>query len=150
MNRKLLTILIAIVVIGLCGLSVWKYVNQPTHDYKATKAEQHFDMKEIAAKADKGDTLFLKSLIGKVLEVSGVIHSMSADSASITIEMTDSTSNTSLVCQADKRHLEDFYNLNLSMRQTIKGYFTGFNEDLDLGLGNTLQMSYCSLDRKPH
>jgi len=94
-----------------------------------------------------GDTSSTNKLIGELVEVIGTIKTITRDSASTTVELGDTASLSSIICQIDKRHQDDFNTFKEGQEVVIKGKISGFNIDTELGLGNTIQMNYCSLHK---
>ena len=51
-----------------------------------------------------------------------------------------------MICQMDQRHLAETNELEAGQQIRIKGKFTGYTLD-ELGLGNTLEMNFCSIEK---
>ena len=86
-------------------------------------------------------------MIDQLVVVEGQIKSITKDTKSITIELGDTSSMSSIICQIDNRHQEDFNSSIEGEVISIKGKITSCNIDTELGLGSTVQMNFCSLNK---
>jgi hypothetical protein len=147
MNSKVKYGLIVIALLGIAIVIVLKYVNKPMDDYADMKPKATYSFKEIMDKTSN-DTSSLNHLVNELVSVKGVIKKIIKDSASTTVELGDTSSTSSIICQIDSRHQASCSFLKEGQPVCIKGKIAGFELDLDLGLGNTMQMNYCSLEKK--
>ena len=147
MGNKLKYTLVILAVIAIAGVIVLKYVNKAADDFSDTAPKATYSFKEIMDKTSN-DTSSLSHLVDQLVAVKGVIKKLTTDSSSTTVELGDSSSTSSIICQIDSRHRATCSFLKEGQPVCIKGKISGFNIDLDLGLGNTMQMNYCSLEKK--
>jgi hypothetical protein len=147
MNSKVKYGLIVIALLGIAIVIVLKYVNKPMDDYADMEPKATYSFKEIMDKTSN-DTSSLNHLVNELVSVKGVIKKIIKDSASTTVELGDTSSTSSIICQIDSRHQASCSFLKEGQPVCIKGKIAGFELDLDLGLGNTMQMNYCSLEKK--
>lgn len=147
MNKKLLYGLILLSLLAVGVALVLQYVNKPSDDFAATTPKASFTFQQLIEKTSS-DTSSLTKLIDELVAVDGAIKKIMKDTASTTVELGDNSSNSSIICQIDNRHQTAFESFKEGQLVSIKGKLTGFTLDLDLGLGNTIQMNYCSINKK--
>ncbi len=148
MGNKLKYTLVILAVIAIAGVIVLKYVNKAADDFSDTAPKATYSFKAIMDKMSN-DTSSLRSLVHELVAVKGVIKKITKDSTSTRVELGDSSTASSITCQIDDRHQASCSFLKEGQPVCIKGKIAGFNIDLDdLGLGNTLEMNYCSLEKK--
>ena len=148
MNKKLKIVIILLLLIVVSVTGVWKYVNKASVDYSEQTPISTYTFKQLTDKANQNDTASLKKLIDQLISVNGTVKKINKDSLTTTVELSDTTCNTSVICQIDNRHQGECAVLKEGQAVCIKGKLCGYNIDTDLGLGNTLQMNYCSLDKQ--
>lgn len=146
MNKKLKFLLIAIVAIALVGLGVWKYANKATDDFADKKPDQTFTFQQIMDKTVT-DTASLNKLKDVLVAIDGQVKTITRDEKSVTIELGDASSMSSITCQFDERHLADLTSIKEGSQISVKGNITGFAIDTELGLGNTIEMKSCTLNK---
>lgn len=146
MNKKLKFLLIAVVGIALVGLGVWKYANKATDDFANKKPDQTFTFQQIMEKTTT-DTTSLNKLKDVLVAINGQVKTITKDEKSVTIEMGDASSMSSITCQFDNRHLGDLTSVKEGSQISVKGNITGFTVDTELGLGNTIEMKSCTLNK---
>ena len=78
--------------------------------------------------------------------INGPIKNIKRENNDVTIELGDSNTLSSMICQMDQRHLAETNELEAGQQIRIKGKFTGYTLD-ELGLGNTLEMNFCSIEK---
>ncbi len=144
MNKKLKIFLFVIVVIVLVGFGVWKYVNLEKTDYLEVKTFKTFTFQELNNKLENDTSQFLK-IRDKLITINGEIKKIIKDSNSINIELGDSTTLSSVVCQIDDRHLKELSNLKEGNNISVKGILTGFEKDV-LGIGNKIDLTSCTIN----
>jgi aspartyl/asparaginyl-tRNA synthetase len=93
------------------------------------------------------DTSALNILKDVLVAVNGQVKSITKDEKSATIELGDTTSMSSITCQFDNRHLADLTSVKEGSQISVKGNITGFSIDTELGLGNTIEMKSCTLNK---
>lgn len=143
MNKTLKYALIFLVAVAIIGFVAWKYVNKASEDFADQKPAVTISCKELLDKSSN-DTAGVRKMIAQLVEVNGVIKKITNDSSACTIELGDSTSMSSIICQMDTRHIDESKSMKEGDDVTIKGKISGFEIDNELGLGNTIQMNYCS------
>jgi hypothetical protein len=137
-------------IIGLVSLiaavAVWKFVNKPVNDYSTRKASHHFSFADIISKVSN-DTASLIELKDKLVSIDAKLKNVNSEGESLTLELGDSSSMSSVICQVDKRHIKDFADFKPGADIAIQGIITGYTIDTDLGLGNTIEMTFCTLKK---
>jgi hypothetical protein len=146
MNKKLKIFLLVLTVILISAIIVWKFVNKATDDFVNQKPAQTFTFQEIMDKTT-ADTSALNKLKDVLVAVNGQVKSITKDEKSATIELGDTTSMSSITCQFDNRHLADLTSVKEGSQISVKGNITGFSIDTELGLGNTIEMKSCILNK---
>ena len=145
MNKKLKFLLLSIVAIAIVGLIVWQYVNKASDDFYTQKPSHTFTFDQIMEKTSN-DTASLSKLKDELVAVSGNIKKIKKDEKFTTIEIGDTSSMSSIICQCDERHLGDLTSLTEGSPISVKGKITGFSTD-ELGLGNTIEMNFTSINK---
>jgi len=146
MNKKLKYTIIVVLLFAIIGALIWRYVNKEVTDLSGKQPDKTYSFSELMDKTS-GDSASLQQLIDQFIAVNGKIKNITKDSVSTTVELGDSTSLSSIICQIDQRHQADCYDLKEGQDVCIKGKISGFSIDLELGLGNTMQMNYCSINK---
>ncbi|MBK7762192.1 MAG: hypothetical protein IPI46_02325 [Bacteroidetes bacterium] len=145
---KSLKIIVAILCIGIVSaFSFWQYVNKPSKDFSNEKVDLLVTVSDILKRLDN-DTSTVSQIMNKLMAVDGSIKKISKDAEYITIELGDSSTTSSIICQVDARHTHEFTNVKENDRIVIKGKVTACTFDEDFGLGNTIQMNFCSPYKK--
>ena len=146
MNKKLKIFLLVIAAIFISAILVWKFVNKETEDFTNQKPAQTFSFQQIIDKT-LTDTASLNKLKNVLIAVNGQVKKIIKDEKSVTIELGDTTSMSSITCQFDNRHLNELTSVNEGSQISVKGNITGFSIDTELGLGNTIEMKSCTLNK---
>jgi len=146
MNKKLKIFLLVFVAISISAILVWKLVNKETADFSNQKPAKSFTFQQIMEKATT-DSNTIKQLKDVLVAVNGQIKKITKDEKSVTIELGDTTSMSSITCQFDNRHLDELTTINEGSQISVKGNITGFSIDTELGLGNTIEMKSCTLNK---
>lgn len=145
MSKKTITrVLIPVLILLLLGaVYVYREFNRkapdtadltPAYELTGTQLLETFQQDE-----KKANTLYL----GKVLAVSGIIKSLSSDSAGVqTLVIGDTASLSSVRCIMNGETGSDAGSLAVGTRVTIKGICTGYNAD-DMGLGADVLLNRC-------
>ena len=128
----------------LVGAIAWNFVNKPANDYSKQTATKSFAFDDIMNKVSN-DTASLIELKDKLVAVEGKIKKINEEEGHITLELGDTISMSSIICQVDSRYTNDFKNLKLGSDIAVQGIITGYTIDTDLGLGNTIEMNFCTL-----
>jgi hypothetical protein len=144
MNNKIKIALILLLLVALGALGVWKYVNKPSTDFSKQKAKYNFSFAELLQKIET-DTASLKS---SVISVEGTIKKIIKDSSNITLELGYDSIMSSVTCQIDSRHISDFETAKEGSSIKIKGLVSDISFDPESVFGNTVQLTYCSLNNK--
>jgi hypothetical protein len=144
MNKKIKIALILLLLVALGALGVWKYVNKPSTDFSKQKAKYNFSFAELLQKIET-DTASLKS---SVISVEGTIKKIIKDSSNITLELGYDSIMSSVTCQIDSRHISDFETAKEGSSIKIKGLVSDISFDPESVFGNTVQLTYCSLNNK--
>jgi hypothetical protein len=146
MNKRFKLVLSGLFVIAIVGFIVLKFVNKPVTDFASEKATATFNFNDIMNKVSN-DTASLIELKDKLVAVSGQITQISNDESGTTIVLGDTNSMSTIICQIDKRYINDFSTSKPGENIAVKGIITGYSIDTELGLGNTVEMNYCSLQK---
>lgn len=139
-------ILIAVLAVALIGILAYKFVNKPIEDFASQKPVESFSMNDLIGKLES-DTISLSKLKDQLVAVKGNVKKIVKDKEFITIEIGDSLTSSSIVCQVDERHLSDFENSQENSEVSLKGKLTGYTIDTDLGVFNSIEMKSCSLNK---
>jgi hypothetical protein len=146
MNKKLKIFLLVFIAISISAVLVWKLVNKETADFSNQKPAKSFTFQQIMEKATT-DSNTIKQLKDALVAVNGQIKKITKDEKSVTIELGDTKSMSSITCQFDNRHLDELTTINEGSQISVKGNITGFSIDTELGLGNTIEMKSCTLNK---
>lgn len=145
MSKKTITrVLIPVLILLLLGaVYVYREFNRkapdtadltPAYELTGTQLLETFQQDE-----KKANTLYL----GKVLAISGIIKSLSSDSAGVqTLVIGDTASLSSVRCIMNGETGSAAGPLAAGTRVTIKGICTGYNAD-DMGLGADVLLTRC-------
>jgi Tfp pilus assembly protein PilO len=144
MKQKFLYIALAIVL--LC-LLVWKFViNANVADNKNKSANQTFEVTNIFKEFENSDVTSLKKYENQLIAIKGKIKNINKDGELITVIMQQDSNMNSINFQMDKRYAKEITNLVINSTQTIQGIFAGYAADDGLGIGNTIQLKYCTIN----
>ena len=146
MNKKVKYTIIVVLLLAIIGALVWRSVNKEVNDLSGKQPDKTYSFNELMDKTS-GDSATMKGLVGQFIAVNGKIKKITSDAVSTTVELGDTSSMSSITCQIDQRHQADCYDLKEGQDVCIKGEISAFSNDLDLGLGNTIQMKYCSINK---
>jgi hypothetical protein len=136
-------IVIGSLILVICGYYLWKYIQQPVKDLgKVTPYKEYTS--DILMFDVNSDTNLVHILLDKTISVKGRVKSIRKNQNSITIEMGNSSGSSSIVCQVDSRYLVPFRDVEENDTVNLKGTLSGYIVDTDLGLGNTLELNYCT------
>lgn len=143
-STKLILVLLSIGL--LAGTLVWNFVNKPVKDYSKQTASKSFTFDDIMNKVSN-DTASLIELKDKLVSIEAKVKNVNQQGESITLELGDTTSMSSIICQVDSRYTSDFKDLKPGSNIAVQGIITGYTIDTDLGLGNTVEMNFCTLKK---
>lgn len=146
MNSKLKIGIGVLLVAFIAGIAVWKYVHKSSDDFSSQRPQAHFSFSQLMEKANS-DTASLAQLKDKLVSIDGVIKNIKNEDASLTIEIGDTTTMSSVICQIDPRHRGELETKKDGEKISLKGKLTGFTIDTEMGLGNTIEMNFCSLNQ---
>jgi aspartyl/asparaginyl-tRNA synthetase len=90
----------------------------------------------------------LSELKDKLVGIDGNIKSIKNEANAIAIELGDTNTMSSIICQIDTRYTKEFNQLKTGEHIALKGIITGYTIDTDLGFGNTVEMNYCTKNTK--
>jgi tRNA_anti-like len=148
MNKKLKIFLGLLIFGALSAAIVYKYAMRRVADLSESKADFSITAADAVAKLSNADTSALKIYSNKILSISGMVLDITKDSTALTITIgADSTNANTIICQADARHIAEFDNFKKHDAITIKGNYTGYNIDDELGLGSSLQLKNCVINK---
>ena len=146
MNKKTIFLLL-FALVGAGAFLAYKFVNKATKDFNDKKPSAVFSMNDLIEKSNS-DTAALSQLKEKLIAVNGMVKKISKESTAISIELGDTSTTSSIICQVDNRYLTDFNNLKENDPINLKGVLRGYTIDTDLGLGNTIELNYCTLNKE--
>ncbi len=146
MKRKYMYALVALAIASLGALLVWNYVNKPSKDFVNEKIDFSYSCKDLLEKTSS-DTAAASELLNHLVGVDGEVLNITQGDNALTIELGSPSSNSSVICQIDNRHLDDFKQTKVGDRISIKGKITACSADDELGLGSTIQMNFCSINK---
>lgn len=146
MSKKIKWILGLLLISLIVITFIWKMVNKPVHDYSTQEPQKEFSFNDIMNKVSN-DTASLIELKDKLVAIKGKVKKVNIDAESVTVELGDTMSLSSIICQIDKRFTNDFKNLKLDSEIYIQGIITGYTIDTELNLGNTVEMNFCTLKK---
>ncbi len=146
MKRKFMYALVALAIAGLGALLLRNYVNKPNKDFVNEKIDFSYSCKDLLEKTSS-DTAAATQLLNHLVGVDGEVLHITQDDNALTIELGSSSSNSSVICRIDDRHLDDFKQTKVGDRISIKGEITACSAEDELGLGSTIQMNFCSINK---
>ncbi|MEZ5046459.1 MAG: hypothetical protein R2831_05655 [Chitinophagaceae bacterium] len=141
--KKIILILLALALVA--GIVVYKFVFKASEDFAGQKPSASFTMQELLDKTS--DTTSLNALKNTLISVRGTIKNFSKEKDALTIELGDTMEMNSIVCQVDQRHLSDLNTIQNNQEVDIKGLLTAYTIDDEMGLGNTIELKSCSLNK---
>lgn len=143
--KKIKNILLIAALLLVAALLVWKFViNKPTKDFSDKKPEASYSFADLIKKIET-DTAGMRN---KLISVKGNVKTIIKDSNSIRIEMGYDTIMSSVTCDVDFRHVADFNQIQEGSEIDIKGVVADLTIDAESVFGNTIQMTYCTLNKK--
>ncbi len=135
-----LFILSAIVIASI----VYSIVNKEVDDLSSKSPDITISMTKLAKMIDI-DSIASKALVDKIILIQDAqVKSIEHDHNSTVIELNHSESSSSIICQIDSRYIDDFAKNKANDLISIKGRVSAFTIDTDLGLGNQLELTYCT------
>jgi uncharacterized protein YpmB len=147
MNSKLKIGIGVLLIAIIAGIAVWKYVHKSADDFSSQKPEAHFSFSQLMEKANS-DTASLAQLKDKLVSIDGMIKNIKKEEPSLTVELGDTSTMSSVICQIDARHRSELETKKEGEKISLKGKLTGFAIDTEMGLGNTIEMNFCSLNQQ--
>lgn len=145
--NKLLKFIVAGLGIGLVvAILAWNYINKKVADIADIKPRLECSSAEIIERTSS-DTAAVNKLVDECIAIKGPVKKVSLDAVSCTIELGDTNSTSSVVCQIDQRYRDQFAQVRSGEELAIKGRLSGYTVDLDLGLGNTVELKNCTLHK---
>jgi hypothetical protein len=145
-------ILIAVIVLGIAGFLVWKFIiNAPNPNLKDKKVDFTISANDLFKEISSGDTLIKTKYIDKIISVTGNIKNIMPSDSTV-INIGDTTSMSTIQCQIDPRNNEAAKVLKENTVVTIKGKFAGIDGDISdplmAELGTTIVLNFCSIEKK--
>lgn len=148
MKKYIKILIIGFILATLIGVLTWKFViNKEVADHKNAKSEYTLSMENLIKEAEKSDSALNRKYINKLIEVKGRIKNIVTDMKSTTIELGDSLSMSSVSCQMDERYSDELKQLKENEEIKIKGVYSGATSDTELGLGSTIILNYCTINK---
>lgn len=142
MKKVILLILLPLLI--ALGIGMYFY-NKSAPDYAKQTPEVTSTTSEILNKLDS-DTAYFTGLRNKVIQVNNAtIKSIQIDSSMSVLELNAPNSSSLIIAQIDPRYNADVQGLQANNVIQIKGVLSDIIIDTDLGLGNTIQLNYCTI-----
>lgn len=146
MIRLLKFILVGLGIGLVVAMLAWNYINKKVADISDIKPTLECSSAEIIEQTST-DTAAVNKLVDACVAITGPVKKINLDDTSCTIELGDTNSTSSVVCQIDRRYRDQFTQLRTGEEIAIKGRLSGYSVDLDLGLGNTVELKNCTLHK---
>lgn len=154
--------IIAIAIITLTAIGVWKYLNKQAPNVANKKAELQFTATKFFESINTADSLTIaNSYNGKIIEIIAIVKSIENSDSATTFNLGDSISNSTIIATLDKRNNKYPTTIMLNTTVTIKGYLSGIIgtatskqaevsvlDDMGINLGQTIQLSRCYITNK--
>jgi len=134
----LILVFILVAVAALIGYRLYK---KQTPDVVDGKPDIAIDARGLVAAFDADTAAANARFIDKVVEVTGTVKAIDTSG---TITLGDSTTESSVTCGLDRRHLKDYEGLKTGAVAVIQGVCAGYEkasgDDLLASLGTTVQL----------
>lgn len=147
MNNKIRNVLIIVLLLLCAALLIWKYINKK-EDYYNLLPKEKFSYNEIFNQLSHNDSIKLKAIKDVLIEVCGPISNIKKENDIPIVEMGIEGSMNSIIFQMDVKYIKEIENLQKGKEHCIKGIFTAYTFDEELGLGATIQLKYCVISKK--
>jgi hypothetical protein len=135
-------LLVLVLLLAVAGYFGYRFVNKTSADLSDKKPEATYTLVDLIEKSS--DTTSLYQFKDKLIAVTGNVKKISKEANRVTLELGDSTTVSSVICQIDDRHVTDFSDLKENTNVSVKGLLRSVDMDESgLGLGNTVQLNYC-------
>jgi len=142
----LLIVLVLVVAAALIGYRLYK---KQTPDVVDARPDVTIDARSLVAAFDADTAAAAADFIDKVVEVTGTVKAIDASG---TITLGDSTTESSVTCGLDRRHLKDYEGLKTGAVAVIQGVCAGYEkasgDDLLASLGTTVQLRSAGVKKK--
>jgi hypothetical protein len=138
-------IIIIMIIITISALIVWQYINKPNIDYSELKPDVTLSYTALLKEANTNDTATFKKYSHTLIAVTGFVKEIKNDSLGFVVQIGDTTSLSSIVCQMDNRYNKDCSTIKKGQLINLKGKITGCSND-EL-LGTTVEMNFCVLQK---
>lgn len=143
---KLIKIGVLLILVAIGAAFAWNIINKEVDDFVDKKPAQSFTFQQMSDLL-LNDTSKLSSFREQLIAIEGVVKKVSKQDKQLAIEIGDSTTETSIVCQVDERHVASLENVHKNQPIKLKGKMTGFQVDTEMGIFNTIEMNYCTLNK---
>lgn len=131
---KRIILIVVLLIILAAGIYVYKLYTGKVPSLTEIKTDASISAVALISAFEKDSASANKSYLGKIIEVSGMIKSV--DAASATLVLGDTSSTSSVRCSMDTAFVKTMAALNVGSAATIKGACTGYMPDeTGLGLG---------------
>ncbi len=146
MNKKRI-LYFTIALLCIAALAIYKYVWSDTEDFSSKKPDTTYTFSTLMQVAESADSNKILQLKDKLIGIESTIKNITTDTSATSIELGDSTSMNSITCQIDKRHSAEIQNYKIGDKIQLKGKFNGVDKDEEMGLGTTVVLNYCVLNK---
>lgn len=139
-------IFIVIILIASASLFIWKYINK-TEDYYNVQPKEKYTYNEIFNQLSNSDSIKLNAIKDVLIEVCGQVTNIKMENNMPIVEMGVEGSMNSIILQMDVKYMKEIEALQKDKEYCIKGIFSAYTVDEDLGLGATIQLKYCIISQ---
>ncbi len=143
MKRSHSYLLVTLLTAAVIAFAVFRFVNKPVTDFGSKPAELSLSFADMMNKVSN-DTASLSSLKDRLVGITGRVKKITPADSTYTLELGDSLSMSSILCQIDVRYKDAYNAVKPGDSVAIQGILIGFSIDTELGFGNTVQMKSCS------
>jgi hypothetical protein len=150
-------ILVVVLLLAIAGFLVWKYViNRNIANNKDAKPDYTISMQDLLKEFSNNDSATSKKYIGKLISVTGNVKEVLMSDSATTINLGDTSSNNTIVCQIDARNNAAAKLVKPNTQITVKGELAGINNQntdplfagMGVSLGTDFVFKYCSIVTK--
>lgn len=144
---KRIIVVAIVVIIAIAGLYGYKMYQQKTPDIVNKKPDVVVSAKDLLDAFSKDTAAARKQFVDKIIEVTGNVKS--ADTSAIVLG--EESSQSSVVCGVDRRHIEDYKKIKIGSSAIVQGTFAGYEkgeEMLGVSLGTTVHLNYAGVKEK--
>jgi hypothetical protein len=147
MKKGIIIFILIVLVTG--GVIGYRMYQKQTPDVVNSEPDVATDARGLIEAFDKDTAAAGKKYIDRIVEVTGTVKSIDTSG---TIILGDSTTESSVTCGLDRRHLKDYEQLKTGSVAVIQGVCAGYEkasgDDLLASLGTTVQLRSAGVKKK--